>query len=218
MNCPDEAAEVIIAGETLWLLPERAVYWPRRRWLWLADLHWGKDATFRAAGIPLPSGGLAADLARLETLVTMFQPERVLILGDLIHARASLHRDVVETVAAWRERFSAPWVLLDGNHDRHAPHFPEEWYIDRAGDSISEGVFVFQHRPEPDPRGFVWAGHLHPAVVLGRGKERWRLPCFHLGAAVGILPAFGNFTGGARVRDPGVPYAICDGAVRIVPA
>ena len=40
------------------------------------------------------------------------------------------------------------------------------------------------------------AGHVHPAAVLsGRGHDRLRLPCFHFGPAVGVLPAFGAFTG-----------------------
>ncbi len=45
------------------------------------------------------------------------------------------------------------------------------------------------------------AGHLHPAVSLsGPGRQRERLPCFLFGERVGILPAFGDFTGGAAVR------------------
>ena len=37
---------------------------------------------------------------------------------------------------------------------------------------------------------------MHPAAqVGGRTRERLRLPCFHFGPAVGVLPAFGEFTG-----------------------
>lgn len=202
-----------IAGESIWLLPERAVFWPGRRWLWVADLHWGKDASFRAAGIPLPMGGLAADLTRLTGLLERLQPELLLILGDLVHARASLHPQVVEDVAAWRAEHPVETLLIEGNHDRHAPTFPASWRISRGQWEWREGPFVFRHEPEPRPGAFVWGGHLHPAVVMGRGKERWRLPCFHLGADLGVLPAFGEFTGGARVRLPGESFVICDGRV-----
>jgi metallophosphoesterase superfamily enzyme len=42
----------------------------------------------------------------------------------------------------------------------------------------------------------VLAGHVHPAVrVGGRGRDRLRLPCFWFGPRVGVLPAFGAFTG-----------------------
>ena len=217
MSGEDRHRVLEVAGEVIWLLPERAVLWPARRWLWIADLHWGKDATFREAGIPLPRGGLEADLARLSSLLETLQPERLLILGDLIHARASLHPEVVATVAAWRARHSVPIELMEGNHDRHAPHLPAAWGIERGGRRKVAGPFVFRHEPEPDPEGFVWAGHVHPVHLLGWGKQRWRLPCFHLGEAVGILPAFGEFTGGARVRLPGIAHVICDGRVATQP-
>ena len=45
------------AGESLVLLGERALYWPTRQALLIADLHLGKADVFRRAGIALPSGG-----------------------------------------------------------------------------------------------------------------------------------------------------------------
>ena len=64
-----ESLEVLLAGEPMRLLADRALYWPARRRLLLADLHLGKADTFRAAGIALPRGGTALDLARIGALV-----------------------------------------------------------------------------------------------------------------------------------------------------
>ena len=45
------------------------------------------------------------------------------------------------------------------------------------------------------------AGHLHPAVTLhGRGGDSVRLPCFWIRERLVVLPAFGDFTGGASIR------------------
>ena len=42
---------------------------------------------------------------------------------------------------------------------------------------------------------------IHPAVALnGPGRQRLTLPCFHFGPQLGILPAFGEFTGTALMR------------------
>jgi metallophosphoesterase superfamily enzyme len=51
----------------------------------------------------------------------------------------------------------------------------------------------------------VLAGHLHPCVVLAGGaRQRERLPCFWFGRDVGVLPAFGDFTGCAEITvEPG---------------
>jgi len=48
--------ECTVAGEKLVLLAERAVFWPAKKALFVADFHLGKAASFRRAGIPLPSG------------------------------------------------------------------------------------------------------------------------------------------------------------------
>jgi hypothetical protein len=48
------------------LVGARALYWPARRALLIADLHLGKADVFRRAGIALPSGGTGEDLQRLQ--------------------------------------------------------------------------------------------------------------------------------------------------------
>jgi metallophosphoesterase superfamily enzyme len=57
-------------------------------------------------------------------------------------------------------------------------------------------------------------------VHVGRGIDRLRLPCFCFGDAVGVLPAFGAFTGMHPVeRDPAMQvYAIADDRVLPLPA
>ncbi|MCS6939106.1 MAG: DEAD/DEAH box helicase, partial [Roseiflexus sp.] len=64
--------------------------------------------------------------------------------------------------------------------------------------------------------GYTLAGHLHPAVRLnGVGRQRVTLPCFWFGAQVGVLPAFGGFTGAALITpEPGDQvFVIADGEV-----
>ena len=54
--------------------------------LLLADLHLGKGAHFRREGIPVPTNMISKDLRKLETLIDLFQPGRVVFLGDLFHS------------------------------------------------------------------------------------------------------------------------------------
>jgi len=85
------AVKVQVAGETLRLLPERALFWPRTRTLLLADLHVGKVETFQRHGVALPTAQARADVMRLDGVITATGAERVFVLGDLIHGRAALH-------------------------------------------------------------------------------------------------------------------------------
>lgn len=194
-------AEVVVAGERLRLLPERAAYWPAARTLIASDLHWGKEETFRAAAIPIPPGPVQADLLRLDDVLRRTGADRLLILGDLWHARAGMAERLLAELATWRQTHPDLRIdLVRGNHDRRAGDPPPELEIRCLDKPEAEGPFVFRHFPEPSPDGYVLAGHIHPAVVLrGDGRQRLRLPCFWFGTSVGLLPAFGGFTGSADV-------------------
>ena len=191
-----------LAGEALQLLPERAIYWPRRATLIVADLHWGKDATFRAAGLAIPPGTTADDLARLDCALERTGAARLLLLGDLLHARAGRDAATFARVAEWRARHAELAVtLVRGNHDRGAGDPPAKWGFAVAGEPLLVEPFVLCHHPQESPAGYVLAGHLHPAARLrGAGRQQLQLPCFWFGPQAGVLPAFGGFTGGALVR------------------
>jgi metallophosphoesterase superfamily enzyme len=54
---------------SLVLHPERALELPATRCLLISDVHWGKASALRAHGIPVPAGGTAADLERLDRVL-----------------------------------------------------------------------------------------------------------------------------------------------------
>ncbi len=191
---------VELAGETLCLLPERAVHW--RSTLLIADTHWGKAATLRANAVPVPHGTTAEDLARLSSALARTGAERLVILGDVIHARQGRSPATLGTLARWRERHPGIAILLvRGNHDQRAGDPPEELGIRCVDAPFAEPPFVYRHFPHESREGYVLSGHIHPAIKLyGGGLQRATLPCFYFGRRVGILPAFGGFTGMGRIH------------------
>src|ERR1700760_1529379 len=100
---PNDSLEIDFAGQRLLLLADHALYWPDQRTLILADVHLGKDASFRAAGLPVPAGHSAKDLSRIERLVKATDATRLIVLGDLIHNRSSHHDELSADVSAFRE-------------------------------------------------------------------------------------------------------------------
>jgi DNA ligase-associated metallophosphoesterase len=194
-------AEVRLGGEDVTLLAERALFWPRAGTLVVADLHWGKAATFRAAGLAVPGGTTREGLARLDQALQRTAATRLVILGDLFHARAGKADQTLAALREWRARHAGLDItLIRGNHDRHAGDPPAELGIACCDPPCVEPPFVLTHHPLASPAGYVLAGHLHPSVTLrGAGRQRVRLACFHFGERVGILPAFGDFTGSADI-------------------
>ncbi|MGJ7557808.1 ligase-associated DNA damage response endonuclease PdeM [Variovorax sp. RB3P1] len=184
------------AGESLCLLPERALWWPAQRTLFLADLHLGKAATYRALGQPVPGGTTQENLARLDALIARHAPRQIVFLGDFLHAAQA--RTVLAAVEAWRARHAdVAMTLVRGNHDSRAGDPPAALRIDVVEEPHLMGPFACCHHPQAHATHFVLAGHLHPACKLyGPGRDSVRLPCFVSDAQQAVLPAFGEFTGG----------------------
>ena len=76
---PASVCKVDWAGADLHLLPERAVWWPQGRTLFIADLHMGKGATYRALGQPVPGGTTQETLDRLSALIKKYLPQQVIL-------------------------------------------------------------------------------------------------------------------------------------------
>lgn len=186
-------AEVHVAGEHLVLHAHRALYWPRMRWVVVSDLHLGKAAHFRKAGVPLPEGQDVATLARLDGVIREFAPERVLILGDLFH---SSHNKAWALFHSWAMHQTCALQLVFGNHDILADRRYMEAGVGITAGSLEVGPFLFAHEPEPQRGQYVIGGHVHPGISLrGRARQHMRLPCFTFGPDLGVLPAFGLSTG-----------------------
>lgn len=209
--------ELMVKDERVVLMHERAVWLPDRDTVLVADLHWGKAASFRAARIPVPSGITSSDLTRLSRIIETSATKTLVVLGDLLHAKAGRQPGTLATIAEWRTRHTALDILLvRGNHDQHAGDPPSVLGIECVDAPWMIGPFACAHHPEPSDRGYVLAGHLHPHVSLGgRGRLRLKLPCFVFGTEVAVLPAFTEFsgTGAYTASDGDRLYAITDDAV-----
>jgi DNA ligase-associated metallophosphoesterase len=188
---------IMLAGEEVLLLPERALFWPSRSTLLVADAHFGKAATFRASGIFVPRGTTSSTLDRLDAVVDQTQATRMVFLGDLLHAREGRSPETLRVVRAWRAaRRSVEMLLVRGNHDRRAGDPPRSLGITCVDAPLIEVPFAFTHHPRAVDGAYVIAGHVHPAVRLsGRGRQHERLPCFWVRERMTVLPAFGDFTG-----------------------
>lgn len=189
------------AGQSLFLLPERALWWPAERTLFVADLHIGKAATYRALGQPVPGGTTQENLARLDALATARQPTHIVFLGDFLHAAQARTPQILGLLADWRMRHAGiDMTLVRGNHDSRAGDPPAALGIEVVDEPHLLGPFACCHHPQTHPTHFVLAGHLHPACSLhGPGRDRLRMPCFVHEGDQAILPAFGEFTGGWSV-------------------
>lgn len=183
------ASQVFVAPNVL-LDGRLALFHEEERWLAVADLHFGYELSQRVAGRLVPLWGMRSIERRLTDLLDEYQPRQLLIVGDLVHDRASAAA-AGELLAGLRERCEV--IALAGNHDRHVAHaiaFLPEWETPE---------FVFRHgdcATEPADRIQI-IGHHHPAASLSDGAGlRLKLPAFVQQERCWILPAFSPWAGG----------------------
>ena len=195
------AREAQVAGETVLLLAQKALYWPREKMLVIADIHFGKAASFRAQGVPVPRGTTTQNLAELDALMAQHDVAHIMFLGDFLHARAAHAVATVAAMLAWRLRHpTLKLILVRGNHDRHAGDPAASLAIDMVDEPHVIGPFAFCHHPDIATDGYALAGHIHPSYLLATRFDALRLPCFVVGPKRMILPSFGAFTGGFLIK------------------
>ena len=194
-----ESISVTIGDVELRLFAKRAAYASAQSTLFIADTHFGKEATFRKGGVPVPRGSTDGTLQTIVDLLIQTNAKRLVILGDMFHARSSLAKDVRESIERFFETHQhIDHVLIRGNHDAHVGQLPTTWPIEvrEPGDRL--GSIALAHHPgeTPSDADVLLCGHLHPAIRFSAGGESLgKLPCFWLRDRCLVLPAIGQFTG-----------------------
>ncbi len=188
-------------GEELILDKERAIYFPKHQLLAISDLHLGKSAHFRQAGVAVPASVAQRDLTRLDEILQKYKPTTLLINGDMFHH--GLNADIDE-FATWRKNYQQiNFLLVKGNHDRLAETDYASMDIEIHEPSFCLGPFCFIHDAPKctEEELYPISGHIHPGVtVVGRAKQRLKFPCFYFGKDYAVMPAFSVFTGLYSVR------------------
>lgn len=199
-----------LAFRGLTMLPQRGVWEGATRTLWVADLHLGKAATYRALGQPAPAGTTDENLRRLGALADVWRARRLIVLGDFLHAPEAHKGALVEKLRAWKaERRELECIVVRGNHDERAGDLSGDCGFVSVDAPFSASGVEARHFPIDEAAAIadgptVLAGHLHPVGRLhGAGHDRLRLPCFAILGRQIVLPAFGEFTGGHSLRSGG---------------
>ncbi len=205
--------KITIHNHDFVLTPEKALVWPARSILAVADLHLGREATFQKRGLWLPSGSEKSDLEKLHRLVEMHAIRHIVFLGDLIHSKKGAVPEVFEQLLHLQKSSGAELYAVGGNHDRHLSEVWNSYFSkNQMQDEFVFDNFIFAHEP-PSKKikgAFHWCGHLHPRVVLGRGGESIKLPAYIVEKTIGVLPAFSSLAAGQTCeRKPGRTRYAC---------
>jgi putative SbcD/Mre11-related phosphoesterase len=202
------------------------------RLLLVADYHAGLETVLRREGVEIEPGG-EGRRDRLLGLIAQTHPDRLLVLGDLVHAIGDPWDAERTELEALFDALDIPVTLVKGNHDGDIEAFLDSLthdvrVTDSAGVRVGDVGFAHGHtwpaRHVLDA-DLVCIGHEHPVVRLedtvgGHRKERVWLRG-RLGAdafdseyddppaidgELVVCPAFNDLSGGTWVNVEGQTF------------
>jgi putative SbcD/Mre11-related phosphoesterase len=180
----------------------------------VSDIHYGYEIHRSRQGALLPNWGMQQCLTTLLALLQDHQPERLILVGDIMDGTSS----VVHTNAFLDQlKPHVPQlVLIEGNHDRTG--LKKAWQLQKTH---QERGFLFHHghrtiAPPSVPslhEEVHITGHAHPAVSFNDGAGlQLKIPAFIqqkllTGEQNWILPAFSPWASGGRYHSQHQPLA-----------
>lgn len=180
-----------IKEHSFYLSTCKTIYWENKKTLLISDLHLGKAEHFINNFIPLPYN-IEKDLNRFRDAVNEFNVSRILILGDLFHAKTTVDKELFKQFLL---SLNKKVTLILGNHDILDVNTYKELGINKVYKSLTEDMFLFTHKPVESDLINIH-GHIHPGIILrGIANQKLKLPCFYFTEKYLCLPAFGGLTG-----------------------
>ena len=177
------------------MFPSRSLFVHNTKELLISDIHLGKGEYFQRNGIPLTNEGDKSNLDRIYSLIDKFNPNKLIILGDLIHSKYALSYDLKTNIEELINYYKNEIIFIEGNHDK--------------GCLIKDVIFlksvrslnlIYSHEPLNIKQKNILniCGHYHPKFLLKDFKDKLSLRCFALDKDNDTLymPAFGDLTGG----------------------
>ena len=197
-------------ADDLVLDARRVVWLPTHRTLVVPDVHLGFAWVQRRRGQLLPVEGTADALTRLAEVTADYRPQRIVFLGDLVHAACDVEPLRHDLTALVHQHAGGPeLVLVLGNHDHRLPALLAEWSLAiRTVQMLDLGRFrlIHGHEPAPvellePPDRLVLIGHEHPSVELGDGvATRMKCPAFAWDDRTLVIPAFSEWAAGCNLQ------------------
>ena len=169
----------------------------------IADLHIGYEAALEEEGLQLPRIQTATIEDGLIRILEKYDPETVLIVGDLKHEFSrnlgQEWSDVKSVISLLRERSKI--LLVRGNHDNYLRNIASRMGIGLV-DNVRVGGLTFVHGHSKCSTRPLVIAHEHPSVrIVDRIGAAIRLPAFvHFKKdEILVLPAFSPLAAGTDV-------------------
>lgn len=166
----------------------------------IGDLHLGYEKALEEDGVYLPRLNTGSVRISLNRLICKYEPERIVLLGDIKHdfRRAKYEgRDEVRAVISLVAE-AAETVVVKGNHDNYLQNIISDMGLD-AVDHYDIAGYRLEHGHQDSGHRPVVIGHEHPSVrIPGAVGGGMKLQCFlHMKKeGIVVIPPFSPLSSG----------------------
>ncbi len=204
---PKMSFSISWGNSSLEMLSSKALLLPQTNELLICDIHLGKGDYFQQNGIPLTNNSDEQNLLSIKNIVKNYNPNKLIILGDLFHSKFSISESLKSKVENLSESLNIKIELIVGNHDIGCK-VKNITFLDYKRSSN----FIFSHEPIGKYENNILniCGHYHPKTFLKNSKDKLSFKCFAMDEKNNILylPAFGDLTGGYPCKSSFKKWAI----------
>jgi putative SbcD/Mre11-related phosphoesterase len=176
----------------------------------ISDTQLGYEESLNKQGIMIPRRSFEELKARLDSMIKIVEPRKIIINGDIKHEFGSILRSewkqTLELVDFLKSR--ADLILIRGNHDTILGPIAEQKDIKIVEYCFEDGYYMVHGHKIPKDLDFkraktVIIGHEHPAVTLREGARSEKFKCFLHGRfkdkEIFVLPSCNLLTQGTDI-------------------
>lgn len=186
--------------ENAFISSDLCLHIPEERTVVVADLHIGYESALEAEGIHIPRIQTKTVIGSLNRLVDKYEPDRLVILGDLKHEFSrnlgQEMKDVRSVLDSVSDRTDI--VLVKGNHDNYIENIVSRIQVPVVPQYRTGGVTLVHGHMSCSDRPLVM-GHEHPSIkIVDRVGAYLKLPC-HVwlrNERILVLPAYSPLASG----------------------
>jgi len=166
----------------------------------LGDLHLGYESALEEEGMYIPRMNTESIRDAMNSVLSEYEPERVVLLGDIKHdfkrSKREARAEVIRIMDLLAE--ASDVIVVKGNHDNFLQNILSDIglmavdYVDLGGFRMEHGHIDSKVRP-------VIIGHEHPSVrIPGEMSGGLKIHCFvhQKKDGVIVLPPFSPFSAG----------------------
>lgn len=179
---------------------ERCLVFERERAVVLGDLHLGYEKALEDEGMYIPRMNTDSIRDSLNRILSKYEPETVVLLGDIKHdfRRAKYEgreevRGIIQLIVD-----AAKVVVVKGNHDNYIQNIVSDFGL-MAVDHVDIGGYRLEHGHQDSGKRPVIIGHEHPSVrITGAISGGLKVQCFLYARKDGVIviPPFSHLSTG----------------------